>query len=290
MDELTPFQTDIPDELRRAHKFAHNSRTGIQGWIPDAIGDAVVRIAQFQLRNDIHGGIGEIGVHHGRFFILLNLCRRNDEPALAVDLYEDQHLNRDGSGRGDRDIFLRNVSKYCPNSPDVTLLKADSSDLVGEDIVSAAGSKFRLLSIDGGHTAELTKNDMIIAANSLAEGGVVFLDDYFHGGWPEVSVGTVQFMEENRHLDLVPFAIVSEKFLFTTRSHHQAYIDALTDSMQANWRTMPYMGHTVAICAYVTRKSLLIKFVQNIKLSKLINRLPLGGYIRNWAMRKVRKF
>ncbi len=281
---------DIPVALRRAHKYAHNSRTGIQGWIPNAIGDAVIRIAQFQLENDVQGGIGEIGVHHGRFFILLNLCRRSHESALAVDLFEDQHLNKDKSGRGDRKIFLNNVSKYCSTSTDITLLKADSGDLTGEDLMTAAGAKFRLFSVDGGHSAEQTKYDLTIAADSLAEGGVVLLDDYFHTGWPEVSVGTVHFIEENRELDLVPFAIVSGKLLFTTRSHQQTYADALEDSMPGLWRSVPFCGHTVAICAYVNRPSLLIQFVQNIKLSKIINRLPLGAYIRNWAMRKVRKY
>ena len=61
-----------------------------------------------------------------------------------------------------------------------------SHGIGNEDVdVSSGGSaditqlpyKFRLFSVDGGHTRELTVNDLTVAASHLEEGGIIILDD-----------------------------------------------------------------------------------------------------------------
>ena len=49
--------------------------------------------------------------------------------------------------------------------------------------------KFRLFSVDGGHTRELTVNDLTVAASHLEEGGIIILDDITNLAWPQVIDG-----------------------------------------------------------------------------------------------------
>ena len=53
----------------------------------------------------IEGAIGEIGVHHGKFFVGLAHLAMNHEKLWACDVFEDQALNMGGSGFGDRACF-----------------------------------------------------------------------------------------------------------------------------------------------------------------------------------------
>lgn len=46
----------------------------------------------------IFGSVGEIGVHHGKFLIPIVGNALAGEPAIAIDLFEDQSSNVDTSG------------------------------------------------------------------------------------------------------------------------------------------------------------------------------------------------
>ena len=57
------------------------------------------------------GGVVEIGVYHGKFFIAMNgLITDPSVRSVAVDLFESQDLNIDSSGRGDADAFRANLT------------------------------------------------------------------------------------------------------------------------------------------------------------------------------------
>jgi hypothetical protein len=46
----------------------------------------------------LYGAVGEIGVHHGKFLIPIIGNALAGEPAVALDLFEDQSGNVDTSG------------------------------------------------------------------------------------------------------------------------------------------------------------------------------------------------
>jgi hypothetical protein len=56
------------------------------------------------------------------------------------------------------------------------------------------------LKIDGGHTALLTYSDLCVISNSLADGGVVTVDDITHPGWLGVRDGIGRFLSETSKL------------------------------------------------------------------------------------------
>lgn len=60
----------------------------------------VKKFTQKQHELGIYGAVGEVGVHHGKFLIPIVGNALVDEPAVALDLFEDQRANVDTSGEG----------------------------------------------------------------------------------------------------------------------------------------------------------------------------------------------
>ena len=59
----------------------------------------------------------------------------------------------------------------------IALVAGDSLALSGEAFRAAGLPRFRLLSVDGGHSLETTLHDLTLAACLLREGGVMVVDD-----------------------------------------------------------------------------------------------------------------
>lgn len=78
-------------------------------------------------------------------------CDADQSRSFAIDVFEDQHLNTDQSGKGSYDHFIRNVRRWCGTADNVEIIKQSSLDVKPSDI-RAAGGDVRLFSIDGGHT------------------------------------------------------------------------------------------------------------------------------------------
>jgi len=185
----------------------------VEGWLLQGAVDTTCDLDEMQRHDGLKGPVCEIGVHHGRLFILLHLLTSNGERSLAIDLFERQDENVDGSGRGSREHLLRNLEVHRCDRERIELLAENSLRLDPPRIVALCGGKPRLFSIDGGHTAEAALNDLLLAEHSLAEGGVVILDDYFNASWPAVSEGTCEYMR-TRGNALLPIAIGFNKFFF----------------------------------------------------------------------------
>ena len=137
----------------------------------------------------IRGAVGEIGVHHGRFLILLHLLLQEGERSFAIDLFDRQEENIDRSGKGDMQRFRENL-KACTDDPERCVIIAENSlRIQPERIISEVG-KVRLLSVDGGHYEEAVASDLRLAQACLVGGGVAIVDDFFNHDWPGVAAGT----------------------------------------------------------------------------------------------------
>ena len=160
----------------------------VKGWLfPGAI-QAIVDLSEVQRKAGISGGVAEIGVHHGRLFILLYLLGVTGEPAVAIDLFSQQELNIDHSGAGDLERFKKNLKRHADTNR-LILYEGDSTKLDPRQLVDLGGGQLRLISIDGGHTAEITSHDLYVSEGALAQGGVIILDDCFNDTWPGVVEG-----------------------------------------------------------------------------------------------------
>jgi hypothetical protein len=211
-------------ETRLDRYLAHGSAE-VLGWLEATDARIVRALADAQTEAGVSGGVGEIGVHHGKLFILLYLALHAGERAFCIDVFDEQELNPDGSGRGDELVFRRNLTAHAKSSADIGVIRASSARVSARQILDSAG-RIRLFSVDGGHSAELACNDMLLAHETLAPEGVILLDDYFEREWPGVSDGTQRFFRERRP-DLVPFAIGVNKVYFARTAAAPRYRHAV---------------------------------------------------------------
>jgi hypothetical protein len=195
-------------------RYRTGGHAAVQGWLLPGAVDCICELCGVQAGLGVSGPVCEIGVHHGRLFILLHLLSSAGERALAIDQFERQDENVDQSGEGSRDQLLRNLQQHGCDLERIELLAENSLRLTTQRIIAACAGRPRLFSIDGGHTAEATRNDLTLAAGALCRGGLVILDDYFNASWPGVSEGACAWMRESDGR-LLPVAITSNKFFFT---------------------------------------------------------------------------
>lgn len=199
------------------------------------------------------GGVAELGVYMGRFFLLLRAMLDKPELSYGIDIFEDQELNVDYSGtnKARQEIFANYVHKYDAfQGANVQVIKGDSTSsatqaLLAENIKEGS---IRYFSIDGGHTKIHTLNDLKIAEKYVADGGVVILDDILHPHWLGVMDGLVQYLSD--FPTLVPFAIGHNKLFLCKFSYHQKYLDTASKSRSAT-KLIEFMGHKLWVVQWV---------------------------------------
>ncbi|TWS98334.1 class I SAM-dependent methyltransferase [Reyranella sp. CPCC 100927] len=245
----------------------------IHGWLSPYSAQFIRSVTDIQAQAGETGAVAEIGVHHGKLFILLALSARAGETVLAIDVFDDQHLNVDQSGRGDRAVFQRNVQAWAPDA-DVKIVQKSSLDVAAADILAMCGP-VRLASIDGGHTEECVQNDLRLFEATLAPRGVVILDDYFNQSWPGVSSGTAQYLLDPTSR-LRPFAISPNK-LYLAFDDALAFYRAALRNKDAYYyeRSARFMGCDVDV--YGTHDH---TFAFKRRLIDTVKRTPLGPHLR----------
>ena len=219
-----------PDH-RRIKTYLKNGHH-VHGWLDRYSAAFIGGLSRIQRDSGMHGAVGEIGVHMGRLFILLKLTTVENERCFALDVFGEQHLNIDHSGFGDRDTFLRNVFQWTGDA-DIAVIQASSLDVKPADIVNAVG-RCRLLSIDGGHTEDITHHDLQLAEAVLTEDGVVILDDFFNQSWPGVAAGAAQYFLDPA-AEIRPFAISPNKLYLAPPACHGFYRSELMRAQEMHF-------------------------------------------------------
>lgn len=132
LKKVPPAVTRIELSTQQYSQYLQEYQTQIDGWFSREILYAIWILTRYQYDHlNVVGAIGEIGVHHGKFTCFLFLMRRYREQTLfAVDVFDNQALNKDGSGRGQKDLFLNNIRKYADvHRNEVALYAGSSLDL-----------------------------------------------------------------------------------------------------------------------------------------------------------------
>lgn len=224
MDQMEKILGGLPTS-ERTLDYLLEGHAGVEGWVEPGMFSVLLAIDAIQKNQDVSGGALEIGVHHGRFFIALaNLCDPSSA-LIALDIFEDQKMNIDGSGKGDEAIFRKNIEKFCNKSnSEVKTIKADSLGLQVSAVDGMEPGAFRLISIDGGHTAAHTFNDLNLAEQLVSDGGVVFVDDILNHHWLGVMEGVMRYRMFSPGV-LVPFLITAGKMMMCKASHHGTYME-----------------------------------------------------------------
>ncbi len=181
--------------------------TAVEGWLSPTTAAMLAHVLVRQVQQGVGGDVCEIGVHHGKLFIVLANATVAGEAAVAVDVFDQQEKNIDQSGRGDRAVFEGHVAAYAPGAA-LHVIQGSSLDLHTPEFLA---KRFRFVSIDGGHTAAAAENDLWLAQHTLTDGGIVALDDILSAHWTGVLTGLVRYRAGGG--TLVPFALVPNKLL-----------------------------------------------------------------------------
>lgn len=214
----------------------------VEGWVDGRLIAILKILHDVQVDLAVSGGILEIGVHHGRFFIALNgMVAPNEGVSYAIDLFEDQILNIDNSGRGSLGKFAESLKLYDRHGGvNVVTIKRDSTRLRHSDLTQYRANPPKVISVDGGHTVEHTINDLLFAEAIVHDMGAVMLDDILNAHWVGVIEGLVNYLQ--RRPTLWPVFIGFNKLILVPMSVHGRYF--------ARFRDVLRNGKEVWLCGY----------------------------------------
>jgi|GEM_PF-556688 hypothetical protein len=254
-NNLSPVKLNLPriharslsnPELFQAY-ICEGGRKSVQGWLLDGAATAVVLLSDFQQQLGIEGGMCEIGVHHGLFFIALCLLRSTKEKAVAIDVFEDQDLNIDSSGCGDFEIMIENLKKHIGCLDKIEILKSDSTKVKPADILEKMNAqKVRIFSVDGCHTKEHTLKDLKLAHSVLSPGGIIVLDDFYNPWWPGVDEAAHHLFHSCPDLNLKVIGYGDNKLFLTTEDYYEIYYQYMQDVVfkaASRWKNVTLWGH-----------------------------------------------
>lgn len=208
----------------RISKFIVRGRKRIAGWTSRIDAEIFVTIMLDQTRRGAKGDTLEIGVHHGRSFLLQNLCAGDGEAAIAVDIFDRQDLNvGHRSGKGDLAKFNSNVARYGDVAK-AKILQTSSLGLTTAELKThTAGLRFG--HIDGGHWFGAVLNDLRLTAGCAGDECVIAVDDFFNPDFPDVAAACYEWMRENP--GFVPMCASGGKVYLCRPGAEQLYFDAL---------------------------------------------------------------
>ncbi len=217
---------------------AHSKK--IEGWFD--ICDALIfeNLLKFQLLKNLLGSVVEIGVHQGKSFIPLALSNTGKN-AYVIDVFDNQLLNRDHSGKGNQQRFIENLCYWQIDPKEIILDARRSEEVKPVDILETVGST-RFFHIDGGHHFAAVSSDLKLAQLVMANHGIIAIDDVFRPEWPEVSFALFSadiFLSK----EWVPFAIGYNKTYLCKPEFAELYRTALLEDKTLTW----FLNKTYAI-------------------------------------------
>lgn len=222
--------------------YLHETR-GVEGWFFPIDAFLFAFVDEIQKREGIRGNLFEIGVHHGKTALFLARAAAPGEVLGVCDVFEQQDLNRDRSGEGNRAIFEEHMRRLG-GSIDLRVFAKTSDALTSDDTTT----RCRFVHIDGGHRPEDVMNDLEIADAALLPEGVVALDDLFNPNWPGVSEGFYRFAAARPDV-FAPILIGGNKVLFarpeSVARYDFAVIEAFVDSEAFTFGEKEWLGRRV---------------------------------------------
>jgi hypothetical protein len=195
-------------------------KEGVEGWLARCDGEIFGSLLKYQVDNNIVGAVAEIGVHCGKSFIPMALSN-GGRRCYAIDIFGRQELNVDGSGCGNKNRFMQNLTKFGVQASEVFIDERLSSEVLPGDIEERVG-RVRFFHIDGGHHFEAIVNDLKLAESVVMDDGILAVDDVFRPEWPEVSMGVFSYLVA-KEKDFVPFAIGFNKTYLCQRPFANFY-------------------------------------------------------------------
>lgn len=211
-----------------------------KGWMAPLSGYIMALLSSMQRQLGVSGGAGEIGLHHGLFFLALAHSTSPEEPLLACDIYAQRPselvVHAEGFRSTDKQGFLENLDRFDVKQSRLRFFEHGSQSLRRMDLLKSGPMPLRLFSVDGDHGAGMVLYDLCLAASLLSDGGVIALDDFTNDLWMGVREGLYSFLgpvgrcgaepQEEEPPVFAPFLLACNKLYLTTPSTHSIFFRA----------------------------------------------------------------
>lgn len=231
----------------RVSRYLIGGYNNVEGWLVPTTAHIMGILAEEQTRLGVRGDLVEIGVHHGKSFLVLANSIASDEKVFAIDVFDDQHKNIDQSGHGNRQMLLDNVNARAPEAP-IEIIQESSLDLPFIGWPQSHADSIRFFSIDGSHTREATLNDLKIAEQTTKDGAIVTVDDVLSSHWLGVVSGLFDYFSTGGKL--IPFAVIPDKMLLSKGERlKQTWVDIIRREYGKfiSKRDVKFLDHSVDI-------------------------------------------
>jgi hypothetical protein len=244
-----PQKTSIDNRNARIRRYLDQGEFSAVEGVCD--GETLRRIRLYhdlQAEKSIVGDLMEIGVFHGRLFLMLALLARPDETATAVDVFEVDANYDPSGGTTTLNIVRGHYERFVGDSAKFSYVAGDSLYLTPEIIRrNLPNGRARIISIDGAHSHFHTVHDMRLAESLLGPGGIVMVDDITNGGWPGVMEGVSRYFLLSSEIRLFPFMLTLNKLWLTTYDYHRIYLDYARQHISPGRVTNFFGSETVSI-------------------------------------------
>lgn len=173
----------------------------VSGWLSPISGRAISALLSYQQEQAIEGSLVEIGVYHGKTFIGLAQSARQNERAVAVDIFTYE-------GASTLETFTEELKRHLTRERQrrVVVARQDSTKLSMAQWLRMLERPARFAHVDGDHTREAVINDIQLVSAALADKGVVVIDDFLHPHYADVTEGIFDALRAARNL--VPIALL----------------------------------------------------------------------------------
>jgi len=207
----------------------------IDGWCDPFLWQVLAPLHDAQEALGASGPVAEIGVHHGKLLIGLMKTKGKAAGNLAIDAFDLQQFNLDGSGEGSMEKLQANLARCGLGADALRCVRADSLALGAADVPDLrrdAPEGFALVSVDGGHEVEYALGDIRLAMELAMPQGIILVDDFFAPDWPGVTEALARLYLHDRPR-FVPLLAGYNKLLLCHRSYHATFARALVEHIQA---------------------------------------------------------
>ena len=179
-------------------KITYGSVKKVSGWL-GYVDYEIFKLLNSSCLSNTNSAL-EIGVHHGKSALAIS-CFSETRKLYAIDVFGDQGKNIDGSGSGDRKVFLDNMKKFGIAHERIFIDQRMSNEVSPEDVLDAVGL-ISFFHIDGGHHRDAVASDTKLACAVASDDCVIAIDDMFRPEWPEVSSAafSTKYLDDNNFI------------------------------------------------------------------------------------------
>lgn len=212
----------------------------VRGATPDEIG---MTLADFATQVPADQEIVELGVFQGRTALIMAWGAKQGHGAhvTAIDPWD---LEGNVYDPPFTEADSRRWAEYRINElgyADRITLVQDFSHVVADGWPNSVGKRVGLLYVDGDHTKEGARRDIVSWAPHLAPGAVIAVDDYGHPDWPGVGQAVDELVAEGF---LEPIEIYHDRLAVTRLASGEKRTTAITaegvsPSPEDDWMTDP---------------------------------------------------